>query len=67
MVDVEKIRMEYFEQKRLISKEISFHAPIKKNNYKSFPRVMPKIQITKKGGSVKDAEVYRNILGALNS
>ena len=33
---------------RLVSKEI-FHAPIKKNNYKSFPHVKLKIQITKKG------------------
>ena len=28
---------------------------------------MPKIRVTKKDGSVKDAEVNRNILGALNS
>ena len=46
---------------------MSFHAPIKKNNDKSFSHVMPKIQITKKDGSVKDAEVNKNILEALNS
>ena len=63
MVDVRKSRMEDFGQNRLVSKEISFHALIKKNNYKSFPHVMPKIQTR----SVKDAEVNRNILGALNS
>ena len=28
---------------------------------------MPKIRVTKKDGSVKDVEVNRNILGALNS
>ena len=67
MVDVGKSRMEDFGQNRLVSKEISLHAPIKKNNYKSFPHVMLKIQITKKDGSVKDSEVNRNILGALNS
>ena len=44
-----------------------FHAPIKKNNYKSFCHVMQKIRITTKDGSVKVAEVNRNILGALNS
>ena len=64
IVDVGKSRMEDFGQNRLVSKEISSHALIKKNNYKSFPHVMPKIQTTKKNGSVKDAEV---ILGALNS
>ena len=67
MVDVGKSKMEDSGQNRLVSKEISFHAPIKKNNYKSFPHVMPKIQITKKEGSVKDAELDRNSLGALNS
>ena len=67
MVDVGKSRMEDFGQNRLVSNDISFYAPMKKNNYKSFPHVMPKIQITKKDGSVKDAEVNRNILGALNS
>ena len=48
MVDVGKSRMEDFRQKRLISKEISFHAPIKKSNYKSFRHVMQKTRITKK-------------------
>ena len=67
MVDVGKSKMEDSGQNRLVSKEISFHAPIKKNNYKSFPHVMPKIQITKKEGSVKDAELDRNSLGALKS
>ena len=54
--------MEDFGQNRLVSKETSFHGPIKKNNHKLFPHVMPKIQITKKDGSVKDAEVNKNIL-----
>ena len=48
MVDVGKSRMEDFGHNRLVSKEISFDALIKKSNYKSFPHVMPKIQITKK-------------------
>ena len=48
MVDVAKSGMEDFGQNRLVSKEISFHAPLKKNNYISFPHVMLKIQITKK-------------------
>ena len=43
MVDVRKSRVEDFGQNQLVSKEISFHATIKKNNYKSFPRVTPKI------------------------
>ena len=60
MIDVGKSRMEDFGQNRLVSKKISLHAPIKKNNYKSFPHVMRKIEITKK--DVKDV-----ILGALNS
>ena len=59
--------MEEFRQKRLISKKISFHALIKKNNYKSFRHVMQKVRITKKDGGVKVAEVNRNILGASNS
>ena len=67
MFGVGNSRMEDFAEKRLISKEISYHAPIKKNNYKSFPHVMRKIRITKKDASVKVAEVNRNILGALNS
>ena len=61
MVNVRK-KVEDFGQNRLVSKEISFHGPIKKNNHKLFPHVMPKIQITKKDGSVKDAEVNKNIL-----
>ena len=36
MVNVGRNRMEDFRQKQMISKEISFHTPIKKNNYKSF-------------------------------
>ena len=67
MADAGKRKMEDFGQNRLVSKEISFHAPIKKKTYKLFPHVMPKIQITKKNGSVKDAYVNRNILEALNS
>ena len=59
--------MEDFGQNRFVSKEISFHSPIQKNNYKSFPHVILKIQTTKKDGSIKDAEVNRNILGAQNS
>ena len=39
MVDVGKSRMKYFRQKGLISKDTSFHAPIKKGNYIYF--VMP--------------------------
>ena len=67
MVDVGKSRMENYRQKRLISKEISFHATIKKDNYKFFRRVMRKIRITKRDGSVEVAEVNRNILRAFNS
>ena len=66
MVDVGKRRMGDLRQKRLISKEISFHAPIKKNNYKSFRHAMPKIRITKKDGNIIFAEVNRNILETLN-
>ena len=58
--------MENRRQTRLISEEVSSHAPIKKSNYKSFRHVMRKIRITKKDQSVKFAEVSRNILGALN-
>ena len=65
MVDVGKSRMEDFRQKQLISKEISYHAPIKKNNYKSFYHAIQKIQITKIDGSVKIAEV--DIFGPSNS
>ena len=67
MVDVGKSRTEDFDRVNWFSKRYHFIAPIKKNNYKSFPHVMPKIEITKKDGSVKDAEVNRNILRALNS
>ena len=66
MLDVGKSRMEDFRQKRLIYKETLFHTSIKKNNYKSFPPVIPKIRITKKYGSAKVAKVNRNILRALN-
>ena len=65
--DVGKIRRKDFREKRLATKEVSFHAPIQKNNYKSFRHVMQKIRISKKDGSAKVAEVNRNILGALNS
>ena len=34
VVHEEKSRMKVFRQKQLISKDISFHAPIKKSNYK---------------------------------
>ena len=66
MVDVGKSRMKDFRQKRSISKELSFHAPVKKNNYKSFRRFIQKIRITKKDGSVKVEDVNRKILGTLN-
>ena len=36
MVNVDKSRMGDFRQALLIFKEILFHAPIKKSNYKSF-------------------------------
>ena len=67
MTDVRKSIMEDVGQNQLVAKEISFQAPIRKSNYKSFSHVMQKIQTTKKDGSVKEAEVNRNILGALNS
>ena len=67
MVDVGKSRMKVFRQKQLISKEISFHAPIKKTNYKSFRYVSWKIRLTKIDGNVKVEEVNRNILEILNS
>ena len=67
IVDVGKSRTEYFTQKRLTSKEISFHALIKKNNSKSFCHAMRKIRLTKNNGSVKVVEVKRKILGTLNS
>ena len=67
VVDVGKSRMKVFRQKQLISKEISFHAPINKSNYKSFRYVVRKIQLTKKDGNVKVEEVNRNTLGILNS
>ena len=57
MVNVGKSRMEDFR---------SFHAPIKKTNYKSFCHVMPKIRVTKKDRSVKIAEANKNTLAALN-
>ena len=67
MVDVGKSRMKYFRQKGLISKDTSFHAPIKKGNYISFCHAMRKILITKKDGSAKVEEVSRNILEIMNS
>ena len=67
MVDIGKSRSKDFRQTGLISKEISFHARIKKSNYKSFCHVMRKIRITKKIGSAKVEEVNGNILGIINS
>ena len=67
MVDVRKSRMKVFGQKQLISKEISFHAPIKKTNNKSFRCVSRKIPLTEKDGNVKVEEVNANILEILNS
>ena len=63
MVNVGKRKMADFREKWLISKEISFHALIKKNNYKSFHHAMPKIRITKKDVNVKVAKVNRSLLG----
>ena len=67
VVDEGKSRIKVFRQKQLILKEISFHAPIKKSNYKSFRYVLRKIRLTKKDGNVKVEEVNRNTLGILNS
>ena len=67
VVDVGKSRMKDFRQKGLISKEISFHAKIKKSNYKSFCHAMRKMRITKKDGCAKIEEVNRDILGISNS
>ena len=58
-----KNRMKDFRQKELISKEISFHAPIRK----SFRHAMQKTRITENDRSAKVAEVNRNILGIMNS
>ena len=67
MVDVGKSRLIFFRQKQLIFKEISFHAPIKKTNYKSFRYVSRKIRLTKNDENVKIEEVNRNNLEILNS
>ena len=67
MVDVGKSRLIFFRQKQLIFKEISFHAPIKKTNYKSFCYVSRKIRLTKKDGNVKIEELNRKNLEILNS
>ena len=56
MNNVGKSRIAEFTQKLLIPKEISFHAPIKESNYKSFGHVMQNIWTTKKDGSLKVAE-----------
>ena len=64
---VGKSRMRYFSQKQLISKEVSFHALIKKSYHKWFCHIMAIIRRTKKDGNVKVAELNRIILGALNS
>ena len=67
VADAGKSRITYFRQKQLISKDISFHAVIKKSNYKSFRYVVRKIRIAKKDGGVIVEEVNRNILGILSS
>ena len=67
VVDVGKNRMKVFRQKQLISKEISFHAPIKKSNYKLFRCFVRKTRLTKKDGHVKVEELNRNTLGISNS
>ena len=67
MVNVGKRRMEDFRQKLFISKEISFHASIKKSSYNLCRHVVPNIRIPKQDGSVRVAEVNRNILETLNS
>ena len=54
--NVGQSRKAEFRQKLLIPKEISFHPPIKKSNYKSFGHVMQNIWTTKKDGNVKFAE-----------
>ena len=58
--------MRYFSQKQLISKEISFHALIKKSYHKWFCHIMAKIRRAKRDGNVRVAELNRVILGALN-
>ena len=60
VVDVGKSRRKGFTQKELISKEISFHAPI------SF-YVVRNIRLNKKDGKVKVEELNRTISGILNS
>ena len=67
MADAGKSRIIYFRQRQLISKDISFHAVIKKSNYKSFRYVVQKIRIAKIDGGVKVEEVNKNILGILRS
>ena len=57
MVDVGKSRMKVFRQKQLISQKISFHAPIKKNNYRSFRCVSRKIRLTKQDENAKVEKV----------
>ena len=67
LADAGKSRIIYFRQRKLISKDISFHAVIKKSNYKSFRYVVQKIRIVKIDGGVKVEEVNKNILGILRS
>ena len=67
MADAGKSRTIYFRQRQLISKDISFHAVIKKSNYKLFRYVVQKIRIAKIDGGVKVEEVNKNILGILRS
>ena len=67
VADAGKSRIIYFRQRQLISKDISFHAVIKKSNYKSFRYVVQKIRIAKIDGGVKVEEVNKNILGILRS
>ena len=56
LADAGKSRIIYFRQRKLISKDISFHAVIKKSNYKSFRYVVQKIRIVKIDGGVKVEE-----------
>ena len=67
MVNVEKSRMGDFRQALLIFKEILFHAPIKKNNYKSFGHALWKMWITENGGSFKVVKGNKKFLRALRS
>ena len=67
MVNVDKSRMGDFRQALLIFKEILFHAPIKKSNYKSFGHALWKMWVTENGGSFKVVKGNKNFLRALSS